>query len=95
VRGLLAASLAALGVAVLAPTAFAATGTTSTGPVFDGKGHLVQTPLVPPPPHSSLSRKQALSEFERDPKVADWLSRYPHSGRSHEATYDRRPTSGR
>jgi len=88
VRGLLAAALAALAVAVVAPSAFAATGTTSTGPVFDGKGHLVQTPLVPPPRHSSLSRKQALQTFEQYPKVASWLSRYPHSGRTHEATYD-------
>jgi hypothetical protein len=88
VRGLLAAALAAVAVAVAAPSAFAATGTTSTGPVFDGKGHLVQTPLVPPPKRSSLSKKQALQIFERNPKVASWLSRYPHSDRSHEATYD-------
>ena len=26
--------------------------------------------------------------FEREPKVASWLTRYPRSGRSHEATYD-------
>jgi hypothetical protein len=88
VRGLLAATLAALAVAVLAPSAFASTSTTSTGPVFDGKGHLIQTPFVPARPHSSLTRKQALRTFERYPKVADWLSRYPKSGRSHEATYD-------
>ena len=87
-RGLLAAALAALAVAVLAPAAFASTGTTSTGPVFDGKGHLIQTPLVPPQPHASLTKKQAFEDFERYPKVASWLSRYPHSGRSHEATYD-------
>ena len=91
-RGLLAAALAALAVAVLAPTAFAGTGTTSTGPtaptaaVFDGKGHLIKTPLVPPQPRASLTRKQAFEDFERYPKVAAWLSRYPHSGRSHEAT---------
>ena len=89
-RGLLAASLAAFAVALLAPTAFASTGTTATGPVFDGKGHLVKTPLVPAKPQASLSQKQALGDFERNPKVADWLSRYPHKGRSHEATYDRK-----
>jgi hypothetical protein len=88
VRGLLAASLAAVAVAVLVPTAFASTGTTSTGPVFDGKGHLVQTPLIPPRKRSTLTKKQALAAFEHNPKVAAWLSRYPHSGRSHEATYD-------
>jgi hypothetical protein len=88
VRGLLAASLAALAVALLAPSAFASSGTTSTGPIFDGKGRLIQTPLAPAPSHSSLDQKQALAIFERYPKVAAWLSRYPRSGRSHEATYD-------
>ena len=87
-RGLLAASLAALAVALLAPSAFASTSTGSTGPVFDGKGHLVQTPLVPQGKRSSLTQEQAFRTFERYPKVSAWLSRYPHSGRSHEATYD-------
>jgi hypothetical protein len=87
VRGLLAVVLAALAVAVLAPTALASTSSTSKGAVFDGKGHLVQTPFVPPP-NLSLTKKQALRTFEDDPKVASWLSRYPHSGRTNEVTYD-------
>ncbi len=92
-RGLLAAALAALAVAVLAPAAFASTGTSSTGPVFDGKGHLVKTPLVPvqplvPQPRAQLTQKHVLRDFERYPKVAAWLSRYPQKGRTHEATYD-------
>src|SRR5207237_9111096 len=62
--------------------------TTPTAAVFDGKGHLIKTPLVPPQPRASLTRKQAFEDFERYPKVAAWLSRYPHSGRSHEATYE-------
>jgi hypothetical protein len=90
VRGLLAASLAALALAVLAPSAFASSGTTSTGPLFDGKGHLIKTPLVPGRPGSSLTQRQAFRDFERYPKVADWLSRYPKSGRTHEASYDRK-----
>jgi hypothetical protein len=88
VRGLLAVALAALAAAVCVPAAFASTPATSTGPVFDGKGHLVQTPFVPARPRSSLTQKRALRIFERDPKVADWLSRYPQSGRSHDVTYD-------
>jgi hypothetical protein len=88
VRGLLAASLAAVAVALLAPSAFASTGTTPTAPVFDGKGHLVQTPLVPAQPRASLTQQQALKAFASDPKVAAWLSRYPRSGRTHEVTYD-------
>ena len=70
-RGLLAASLAALAFAVLAPSAFASSGTTSTGPLFDGKGRLIKTPLVPGRPGSSLTQQQALRDFERYPKVAD------------------------
>jgi hypothetical protein len=89
VRGLLAAALAALVAALLAPSAFASTGTTSTGPVFDGKGHLIGTPLAPARQRSSsLTQAEALRTFERYPKVASWLSRYPRSGRSHEVTYD-------
>jgi hypothetical protein len=89
VRGLLAASLVALAVAVLAPAAFATTGTTPTAPVFDGKGHLVGTPLAPAQKRSSLTQRRALEIFKRYPKVAAWLSRYPQSGRSHEVTYDK------
>ncbi|HZT84162.1 MAG TPA: hypothetical protein VE984_01925 [Gaiellaceae bacterium] len=87
-RGLLAAALAALVAVALAPSAFGSTGTTSTGPAYDGKGHLIQTPLVPARPGTSLTSAQALRIFERYPKVADWLSRYPKSGRSHEVTHD-------
>jgi hypothetical protein len=88
VRGLLAAALAALAAAAFVPSAFASTGATSTGPEFDGKGHLIQTPFVPGRPHTSLTARKALRAFERDSKVAAWLSRYPRSGRSHEATHD-------
>jgi hypothetical protein len=91
VRRLLAAALAALTAAVLAPSAFASTGTGPTAPVFDGQGHLIQAPFVPSPrpkTRSSLTQEKALRFFERDPKVASWLSRYPRSGRSHDVTYD-------
>jgi hypothetical protein len=88
VRGLLAVALAALAVVAFAPAAMASPASTATGPTYDGKGHLVETPLVPARPQSALTQKTALEIFERDPKVAAWLSRYPQSGRSHEATYD-------
>ena len=87
-RGLLAASLVAFSFAALAPSAFASTRSVPTGPVFDGKGHLIETPLVPAQPRASLTKRQALATFERYPKVAHWLSRYPRSGRSNEVTYD-------
>jgi hypothetical protein len=88
VRGLLAAALAALAAAAFVPSAFASAHTTATVPSFDGKGHLIGTPLVPQRATSSLTAKQALRIFERDPKVAAWLSRYPRSGRSHDVTHD-------
>jgi hypothetical protein len=88
VRGLLAAALAGLAAAVLASPALASTYTAPTAPIYDGKGHLVQTPFVPQHRHSSLTQKGAVRIFERNPKVAAWLSRYPRSGRSDEETYD-------
>jgi hypothetical protein len=88
VRGLLAVALAALVAAALASPAFGSTTTTPTAPVFDGKGHLVQTPFIPRRPSASLTQQQAIQTFERFPKVAAWLKRYPRSGFSDEATYD-------
>jgi hypothetical protein len=68
VRVVLAAALAAL---VVAPTAAAAGSPTAPSvPVFDSKGHLIQTPLVPPGTKRNLTRRRALRVFERDPKVA-------------------------
>jgi len=78
---------AALAAALLAPAAAAAT-TTPTAPVFDGKGRLVQTPLVPPPNAPRLSQREALRRFEAAPKVSAWLARYPGSGRSDDETFD-------
>jgi hypothetical protein len=89
VRGLLAAALAATVAAiVLAPPALASTRTAPTAPIFDSKGHLIGTPLVPKRPKSALTQEKAIRDFERYPKVAAWLSRYPHSGISDEATFD-------
>jgi hypothetical protein len=88
VRVLLAVALAALAVAVLAPSAFASTtGTGTSGPVYDKKGHLIGTPLVPKVKGGNLTQQQALQKFKAYPKVADWLTRYPADGLSHQATY--------
>jgi hypothetical protein len=71
----------------------ATTPTAPTAPVFDGKGHLVQTPLVPTPAQPHLSKQRALAIFRRDPKVAAWLNRYPAKGFSYEETYDGKTAS--
>jgi hypothetical protein len=92
-RRLIAAAVCAL---ALAPVAAAATGATSTSgtsatvtaPVYDSNGHLVQTPVAPPPGTAHLTKQQALQIVERYPKIRDWLARYPASGRVDEEDYD-------
>lgn len=76
---------AVLSAAFLAPAAAAAA--TPTAPVFDGRGRLVQTPLVPPVPGQTLGGKTALQIFEASPKVAAWLDRYPSKGLVDEETF--------
>ena len=82
----LSAVLAAL---ALAANAVAATTTTApTAPVFDGQGHLVQTPFVPSAGNPRLAKEHVLAIFEADEKVAAWLKRYPAGGRVDEETFD-------
>jgi hypothetical protein len=86
VRFFLAAALAALAVA----PAVAAAGGSSTAPstpVLGSTGHLGQTPPGSQGRRAALTRAYVLQVFERNPKVAAWLARYPRSGRSQEATY--------
>ncbi len=83
VRRLLVASVCALAFAATASAA-----TTPTGPVFDGKGRLVQTPFAPSPSTPHLAKHRALVLFEANRKVAAWLSRYPAKGLVDEETYD-------
>jgi hypothetical protein len=82
-RRLLLASVLAL---ALAPAAAAAT--TPTAPVFDAKGHLIETPFAPTEPVARLTKHQALVTLERFPKVHAWLTRYPATGRTDEEDYD-------
>ena len=84
-------ALTALVVLVLAPAARAAT--TITAPVYDGKGRLVQTPFAPAANAPHLTKQRALALFERNPKVADWLARYPVPDRVDEETFDPKTAS--
>jgi hypothetical protein len=88
VRGLLATSGVALIAALLVSPANASSGTSPVTPIFDGKGHLIQTPYVPKRPQASLTEKRALRIVEAYPKVSSWLSRYPRAGRTDQETYD-------
>jgi len=77
----------------VAPAAHATT-TAVTAPVYDGKGHLVQTPFAPAPNAAHLTQAHVLALVEKDPKVADWLTRYPNKqGFLHEETYDPKTAS--
>ena len=82
-RRLLAATVCALACAATANAA-----TTPTGPVFDGKGRLIQTPFAPSPATPRLAKHRALVLFEANPKVARWLARYPAKGIVDAETYD-------
>ncbi|HEV3404709.1 MAG TPA: hypothetical protein VG073_10485 [Gaiellaceae bacterium] len=81
-RRLAAAALCTL---VLAPAALA---DTVGGPVYDGKGRLVQTPFAPRPPGPHLTAKQATDAFSAYGKVHDWLVRYPRKSWVWGTTYD-------
>ena len=82
--------LAALCALALSGTAAAAVS--PTGPVYDGRGRLVQTPFAPPPATARLTEARATALLLAVPKVAHWLRHYPRKGRITSATYD--PKSG-
>jgi hypothetical protein len=86
-------ALLAVLVCALAAAPAAAGATTPTDPVYDGKGHLVQTPFVPSPVAPQLTKARALQVFERHPKVADWLARYPTTGLVDEETFNSKDAS--
>jgi hypothetical protein len=56
--------------------------------VFDGAGNLVQTPFIPAPEPARLSEQRAERIFLADPKIRDWVDRYPKQGRTVQAEYD-------
>jgi hypothetical protein len=62
-----------------------------TAPVFDQDGRLVQTPFVPAEGGARLTEEQAARMLFREPKVADWLDRYPPKPQT-DAEY--RPATG-
>ena len=81
-RRLAVATLCAL---VLAPAALA-----DTGPVYDGSGRVVTTPFAPAPAAPHLQAKQATAAFFANPKVHDWLARYPRKSWVWQTTYDKK-----
>ena len=70
-------TLIALCALALAPAALAST-TSNTVPAYDGNGHLIRAPFAPTPNPAHLTKAHVLAVTEQDPKVAAWLTRYPH-----------------
>jgi hypothetical protein len=86
VRGRILVAVGLLALLAAAPAAAKTAPPAPTAPVFDGKGHLIQTPLVPPP-RQHRTKADVLRIFEQYPKVAGWLARYPKKGLSDDETY--------
>jgi len=59
-----------------------------TEPVFDGRGNLVQTPFIPAPEPARLSDQRAQQLFLAEPKIRDWLKRYPTKDRVVQGEYE-------
>jgi len=56
--------------------------------VFDGRGNLVQTPFIPAPEPARLSDQRAQQLFLAEPKIRDWLKRYPTKDRVVQGEYE-------
>src|SRR5205814_9762077 len=96
-RRVVAVALCALACAASARAATTTTGktfaTVPSAPVYDGKGHLVQTPFTPTAQQPHLTKQQALADFVADHKVAGWLKRYPKKGRTDDETFNAKDSS--
>jgi hypothetical protein len=84
------AAVAVLAALALVPAAVAAP--TPTSAVYDAKGHLVQTEFAPPDTTPSLTKKKASDIALKYPKVASWLTHYPHVI-SYDASYEAKSSS--
>src|SRR5438128_1430009 len=69
---------------LVAPAAHAAAPTL---PVYDAHGRVIRAPLAPSKPPVRLTQGRATAIFLADPKVRDWLTRYPRTGRTTDAAY--------
>src|SRR5207253_3692958 len=58
-----------------------------TLPVYDAHGRVIRAPLAPSKPPVRLTQGHATAIFLADPKVRDWLTRYPRTGRTTDAVY--------
>jgi hypothetical protein len=59
-----------------------------TSPVYDEQGRLIETPFVPAAPEPTLTAERAIELALANPKIDEWVSRYPQEGLTEEATFD-------
>jgi hypothetical protein len=62
-------------------------GATTSRPVYDNSGNLVETPFAPGERGPRLTEAAAVRAFRTEEKVADWLDRYPPKPTT-QAEYD-------
>jgi hypothetical protein len=56
--------------------------------VYDSDGQLIETPFVPAATEPELSEERVIELALADPKVAEWVARYPADGLTDEATFE-------
>jgi hypothetical protein len=60
-----------------------------TQPVYDAHGRIIETPLAPPEQPTVLTKERATAIFLANPKVRDWLKRYPTRDRVTDAQFNK------
>jgi hypothetical protein len=59
-----------------------------TAPVYDAKGRLVDTPFAQPTAEPELDEKEAIQIALANPKIRDWVERYPQDGLTKTGDFD-------
>ena len=57
--------------------------------MYDSKGNLIGTPFVPAEAGPRLTEERAIGLALANPKIADWVSRYPQDELTQDATFER------
>ena len=82
--------LAAAVAAVAAVLVLAGPAAAQTSPVYDADGNVIGIPFVPQEeePEPRLTEDEAISVALANPKIDDWVERYPRKGLTREGTFD-------
>jgi hypothetical protein len=60
---------------------------TPTAPVYDEEGRLIETPFVPAAREPGLTPERARELALANPRIADWVARYPEDGLTDDASF--------